>query len=258
MLGSIFGDIVGSVYEFNPTQNYNFKLLTEESTFTDDTICTIAIADASLNNRSLVEALREWCNKYPTPMGSYGGSFGRWLKAKDPLPYFSYGNGAAMRVGAIGWIWNTDPEVLAMATYSAAVTHNHPDGIRGAQATALATYFARIGMAKDVLLERIERMFGYEIEDGSLDDYRGRFDETCMGTMPAAFLCLRDSHDYESAIRLAVSLGADADTLGAIVGGIADALYGMPYEYMNEVFRRLPDDMKKICNQFEKETQYGN
>ncbi len=250
MLGAIFGDIVGSVYEFNPTQNYRFSLLNEQSSFTDDTICTVAIADAFMNGVPYELSLRKWCGCYPHPMGSYGGSFARWLQTENAPAYFSWGNGSAMRVSALGWLCQTEAEVLSAATYSAACTHNHPDGIRGAQATALAVFLARQGMEKEDLLQRIEHTFGYAIANGSLDDYRGKFDESCNRTVPAAFLCIRDSEDYESAIRLAVSLAADADTLGAIVGGIAEALYGMPATFRQAALDRLPNDMLDVYKQF--------
>lgn len=257
MLGAIFGDIVGSVYEFNPTYDYNFPLLTEASTFTDDTICTIAIADAHMNGIPYEASLRKWCSQYQTPTGGYGGSFNEWLKTPGAPPYFSCGNGSAMRVSALGWLCQTEVEVLAAATYSAACTHNHPDGIKGAQAAALAVFLARKGVSKDELLERIEHTFGYEIANGSLDSYRGIFDESCRGTMPAAFLCIRDSHDYQSAIRLAVSLAADADTLGAIVGGIAHLLYGMPVDYADAALRKLPSPMLQVHKQFLKQIHNG-
>ena len=257
MLGAIFGDIVGSVYEFNPTYDYNFPLLTEASTFTDDTICTIAIADACMNKIPYDVALRKWCLQFPTPTGGYGGSFNDWIKKPDAPPYFSWGNGAPMRVSSIGWLFDTAEDVLSAATYSAACTHNHPDGIKGAQAAAFAVYLARKGMGKEALLASIEHTFGYDIAGGFLCDYQGVFDESCRGTMPAAFLCIKDSHDFESAIRQAVSLGADADTLGAIVGAIAEPLFGMPEEFKKAAFARLPKNMQKIILKFEL-LRFGN
>ena len=261
MLGAIFGDIVVSVYEFNPTLDYHFPLLTEESTFTDDTICTIAIAAAYMDHRPYKDLLRLWCYGYPNPMGGYGGRFSEWLRSPNPCAYYSWGNGSAMRVSALGWLCSSLDEVLQEATYSAACTHNHPEGIRGAQAVAAAIYLARNGTSKDELLKYIQDMFGYPKKDVdmfgdpfeySLEDYRGDFDESCEGTVSAAFLCIRDSHDFESAIRLAVSLGADADTLGAIVGAIAEPLYGMPKEFKEEVLKRLPEDMLDVYSQFKK------
>lgn len=257
MIGAIFGDIVGSVYEFNPTHDYHFPLLTKESTFTDDTICTIAIAAAYMDRRPYKDLLRLWCYGYPTPMGGYGARFSEWLRSSNPCAYHSWGNGSAMRVSSIGWLCHTIEEVLHEATYSAACTHNHPDGIRGAQAVAVAVFLARIGRSKDFILEWVENTFGYDLS-GDLDVFRGKFDESCNGTIPAAFLCIRDSHDFESAIRLAVSLGADADTLGAIVGAIAEPLYGMPLEFKEEVLKRLPDDMKTVVEQFYKRTNYAS
>lgn len=265
MLGAIFGDVVGSVYEFNPTLDYDFPLLTERSTFTDDTICTIAVADAYMNKYPYKTSLLIWCNSYPYPLGGYGARFNEWLHSKDTCAYHSWGNGSAMRVSALGWLCSSLDEVLQEATYSAACTHNHPDGIRGAQAVAAAIYQARNGMSKDELLKYIQDMFEYPKKDVdmfgdpfeySLEDYRGYFDESCQGTVSAAFLCIRESHDFESAIRLAVSLGADADTLGAIVGAIAESLYGMPEEFQEEVLKRLPEDMEEVYNDF-KSVVYG-
>ena len=266
MIGAIFGDIVGSVYEFNPTHDYHFPLLTEESTFTDDTICTIAIAAAYMDRRPYKDLLRLWCYGYPTPMGGYGGRFSEWLRTPNPCAYYSWGNGSAMRVSSLGWLCSSIEEVLQEATCSAACTHNHPDGIRGAQAVAAAVYLARTGMGKDELLAYVRDKFDYPTSyydengdvDYDLDDYRDYFDESCEGTVSAAFLCIRDSHDFESAIRLAVSLGADADTLGAIVGAIAEPLYGMPLEFKEEVLKRLPDDMKTVVEQFYKRTNYAS
>lgn len=251
MIGAIFGDIVGSVYEFNPTIDYDFPLLTKESTFTDDTICTIAIADAYMHHRPYKNELQAWCAAYPNPMGGYGARFNQWLHTPFALAYHSWGNGSAMRVSSLGWLCSSLEEVLQEATYSAACTHNHPDGIRGAQAVAAAVFLARIGRSKDFILEWVEDTFGYDLS-GDLDVFRGKFDESCNGTVPAAFLCIRDSRDFESAIRLAISLSADADTLGAIVGAIAEPLYGMPKEFKEEVLKRLPEDMLDVYSQFKK------
>ena len=256
MLGAIFGDIVGSVYEFTPTHDYNFPLLTKESTFTDDTICTIAIADAYMHHRPYKTELQIWCASYPNPMGGYGARFNQWLHTPFALAYYSWGNGSAMRVSSIGWLCSSLDEVLQEATYSAVCTHNHPEGIRGAQAVAAAIYLARTGMSKEELLEYVQRTFRYPILHEELDFYRDYFDESCEGTVSAAFICIRDSHDYESAIRLAVSLGADADTLGAIVGAIAESLYGMPEEFQEEALKRLPEDMEEVYNDF-KSVVYG-
>lgn len=257
MIGAIFGDIVGSIYEFNPTHDYDFPLLTEKSTFTDDTICTIAIADAYMHHRPYKTELQSWCAAYPNPMGGYGARFNQWLHTPFALAYFSWGNGSAMRVSAIGWLCSSLEETLQEATYSAACTHNHPDGIRGAQAVAAAIYLARTSSYdKDTILRWTSEVFGYDIS-GSLDTFRGKFDESCSGSVTAALLCIRDSHDFESAIRLAVSLGADADTLSAIVGAIAEPLYGMPAEFQEETLKRLPGDMRLIYSQFKNSIEYG-
>lgn len=251
MYGAIFGDIAGSAYEFHPTHDYNFDLITQDSMFTDDTICTMAIADAFMNGRPYRTSLLSWCSAYPHPMGGYGGRFYEWLHSKNPTAYYSWGNGSAMRVSALGWLCSDLDETLQEATYSAACTHNHPDAIRGAQAVAAAVYLARTGVCKDVILKFVEQTFCYDLS-GDLSIFRGKFDESCNGTVPAAFLCIRDSHDFESAIRLAVSLGADADTLGAIVGAIAEPLYGMPEEYKAIVrdFLASEPQMLEVLQQF--------
>lgn len=251
MYGAIFGDIAGSAYEFHPTHDYNFDLITQDSMFTDDTICTMAIADAFMNGWTYRTSLLSWCSAYPHPMGGYGGRFYEWLHSQNPTAYYSWGNGSAMRVSALGWLCSDLDETLHEATYSAACTHNHPDAIRGAQAVAAAVYLARNGLSKSELLRYVADIHSYDI-NANLDDFRGKFDESCNGTVAAAFLCIRDSHDFESAIRLAVSLGADADTLGAIVGAIAEPLYGMPEEYKDIVRDFLSSDpqMLEVLQQF--------
>lgn len=251
MYGAIFGDIAGSAYEFHPTHDYNFDLITQDSMFTDDTICTMAIADAFMNGMPYKTSLLSWCSAYPHPMGGYGGRFYKWLHSKNPTAYYSWGNGSAMRVSALGWLCFDLDETFQEATYSAACTHNHPDAIRGAQAVAAAVYLARNGLSKSEILRFVADIHSYDI-NANLDDFRGKFDESCNGTVAAAFLCIRDSHDFESAIRLAVSLGADADTLGAIVGAIAEPLYGMPDEYKAIVrdFLASEPQMLEVLQQF--------
>lgn len=257
MLGAIIGDIAGSRFEFNPTNDYNFEMFSEECDFTDDTICTIAIADALLKKRDFGESLHDWCNRYPHPMGGYGCSFANWVHSKNPKPYNSFGNGAAMRVSPIAWFnLNSFQGEVQEAT---ACTHNHPEGIRGALAVASAVHnclnmhvlYDHIGK-EEILgfgLKRAIHDLGYSI-DFSLDSVRNKFDETCQGTVPVAFKIISESHSFEDAIRKAVSLGADADTLGAIVGSIAEAIWGIPEWMKKKAFGYLPEEMKKVLREF--------
>ena len=229
MIGAIVGDNVGSAYEFAPTKNYNFKLVTPASSITDDTIMSLAIADALM--QPTVEPdyrgrMLYWGRKYPNPKGSYGGSFNSWLHSPDPQPYNSFGNGSAMRVSAIGWVFNDLQTVQVQAAASAEVTHNHAEGIRGAVATATAVWLARNGYNKEAIRAEVERL-GYNL-DFSIINIKPcyGFNETCQLTVPAAIRCFYESHSYEDCIRMAVSLGGDADTLACIAGAIAEAYYG--------------------------------
>ena len=246
MLGAIIGDIAGSRFEFNPMNRYHFELFTEECDFTDDTICTVAVADAIMNEKDFSECVHEWCRRYPYPMGGYGGSFARWVHSDEPAPYKSYGNGAAMRVSPAAWL-----AALELAAKTAAITHNHPEGIKGAQTVALAIYNARQGMDVKAVLGNCVKFSGYNI-DLELDDVQNKFDETCQGTVPVALWIVGQSTDFEDAIRRAVSLGADADTLGAIVGSIAEAIWGIPEDIKQAVVPYLTDEMKEVVELFYK------
>lgn len=259
MLGAIIGDIVGSRFEFNPTNDYDFELFTDECDFTDDTICTCAIADALLNGKDYGETLHEWCRLYPHPMGSYGGRFAQWVRSDNPQPYNSYGNGAAMRVSPVGWLCRNRDVVLEQAERTALCTHNHPEGIKGAQTIALAIHLVNIGrrynkkpndIIKDVISECVE-FSGYKI-DLRKEDVINRFDETCQGTVPVALWIINQSNDFEDAVRRAVSLGADADTLGAIVGSIAEAIWGIPENIKASALSYLDDGMKDLVTGFYK------
>lgn len=246
MLGAIIGDIVGSRFEFDNTNKLNFQLFAFACDFTDDTICTIAIADAIVNNKSYKDALLEWCNKYPTPMGSYGGSFARWISSPNPQPYNSFGNGSAMRVSPIGWLFNTREEVLEQAKLSAEVTHNHPEGIKGAQAVALAVYLGRIGTSKDDILAEMSEFYPTFVEP-SLG--MNKFDETCQGTLPVCLGIIQKANSFEEAIRYAIAVGGDSDTIGAIVSTIAQAIWGIPTWMQNTALSFLTDDMIKVYEQ---------
>ena len=257
MLGAIIGDIVGSRWEFNPTNDYNFEWLSDENDFTDDTICTVAVADALLKGRDFGESIHDWCNRYPNPMGGYGGRFGQWVQSDNPQPYNSFGNGSAMRVSPIGMWFDNREDVLEHARLSASCSHNHPEGIKGAQTVALTVLMAR-KLREEILYDicGMKELMGYATSfshyffDFRKEDVENRFDETCQGTVPVALWVIYQSKGFEDAIRRAVSLGADADTLGAIVGSIAEAIWCIP-DYMKQaILGYLPDEMKEVVSEF--------
>jgi ADP-ribosylglycohydrolase len=258
MLGAIIGDIVGSRWEFNPTNDYNFEWLSAENNFTDDTICTMAVADALLNGKDFGDAIHEWCNRYPYPMGGYGGRFRRWVHSSNPEPYGSFGNGSAMRVSPVAHWYETETEVLDAAAATALPTHNHPEGIKGAQTVALAIFkamqFNRMGyqaasMHIDEILEACVQFSGYDINMPK-SAVLNKFDETCQGTVPVALKIIRMAYSFEDAIRMAVCIGADADTLGAIVGSIAEPIWGIPLSIRFKIEKFLPNEMKDILDDF--------
>lgn len=251
MLGAIIGDIVGSRFEFNNTNRMDFELFTEESTFTDDTICTVAIADAILNGKSYKDSLLEWCRKYPHPKGGYGASFSSWIRSLDPQPYNSFGNGSAMRVSPVGWLFNGYRNIMKEAKLTASVSHNHPEGVKGAQAIAYAIYLARTGKRYQDIADSVRKM-GYEFDTFDWIKENNKFNETCQETVPQALCCFFASNDFESCIRLAVSIGGDSDTIAAIAGSVAEAYYGIPERLKSQAISRLPTEMKIIINQFYK------
>ena len=232
MLGAIIGDIVGSRYEFANTHTTDFELFTPYNNFTDDTICTIAVADAILQNKSFKDSLLYWCRKYPSPMGAYGGRFGQWVRSADPQPYNSFGNGSAMRVSPCGWLPDL-AQVLKEASESAECTHNHPEGIKGAQCIAHCIASALGGQSKEQITEMVTQEY-----------------ETCQGTVPQAIVCFLESNDFEEAIRLAVSIGGDSDTLAAITGSIAEAYYGIPQDIEEKALAYLPEEFKEVIREF--------
>lgn len=262
MLGAIFGDIVGSIYEFNNIKTTRFELLDKRSTFTDDSILTIAVADwllmGVLNKDRLIFIIKQYVKEYPNPMGGYGSRFQQWAFSNDKEPYNSWGNGSAMRVAAVGWAFDTLEETENIAKLTAEITHNHPEGIKGAQATAAAIYMARTCSTKLEIKEYIENKFGYNLSR-TCDEIRPayRFNESCAGTVPEAIIAFLDSSDFETAIRLAVSLGGDSDTLTCITGGIAEAFYGIPEWMVGKALAYLPCDMKAIVEKFQETFGYG-
>ena len=272
-LGAIIGDTVGSIYEFDNTKRTDFPLFSSESDYTDDSIMTIAVADWLLTSDRSQEALEnrlvEWAKHFPCPMGGYGGGFRTWLFHPERLqnydcklfdddkrhPYNSWGNGSAMRASACGWVAKSTEEALELGKHSAEITHNHPEGIKGAQAVAAAIYMARKGESKETIREYIERTFGYDLQH-TCDEIRPTYDweSSCQGTVPPALIAFFDSHDFEEAIRLAVSLGGDSDTLACITGGIAQAYYKeIPESIIDEMRARLPQAFWNVMEKVEEE-----
>lgn len=250
MLGAIAGDVIGSVYERFPIKTTDFPLFQKYSHFTDDSVLTIAVADAILKHTGYGEALKVYGRKYPN--AGYGGSFYDWLFEPDSKPYHSWGNGAAMRVSPVGFAFSTMESVLLEAGRTAAVTHNHPEGIKGAQAAALAVFLARTGADKDSIRAEITQRFVYNL-NRTVDEIRPgyEFNISCQGTVPEAIIAFLDSTDFEDAIRKAVSLGGDSDTLACITGGIAQAFYKeIPAEIVREVRSRLPEEFLQIIDLF--------
>lgn len=238
MIGAIAGDIIGSAYEFHCTKVTDFQLFSPQSIPTDDTILTIAVADCILNDKEYAPTLKEYGRSYP--YAGYGEMFLRWLGSDNYEPYNSYGNGSAMRVSPVGFAYDTLDEVLEQAEKSAVVTHNHPEGIKGAQAVASTIYLARKGRSKDEIQEYIEGTFEYNLHQ-KLDDVRPhyKFDETCQGSVPQSIIAFLESNDYEDAIRKAISLGGDSDTMACITGGIAQAYYKVIPGYIVNTARKI-------------------
>ncbi|MCB9419773.1 MAG: ADP-ribosylglycohydrolase family protein [Ardenticatenaceae bacterium] len=251
MIGAIAGDVIGSVFERRPIKTTDFPLFSPHSRFTDDTVLTVAVAYAILNGIDYGEAIQDFGRRYPN--AGYGGSFFNWLLVEERRPYNSWGNGSAMRVSPVGWAFDSLDAVLAEAEKSAAVTHNHPEGIMGAQATAVAIHLARKGHSKTDIKAEISRRFGYDLErtvDGIRPFYH--FDVSCQGSVPESIIAFLESDSVEDAIRKAVSLGGDTDTMGCIAGGIAEAFYGqIPPKITSEVRRRLPDEFLTIIDTFQ-------
>jgi ADP-ribosylglycohydrolase len=250
MLGAIAGDIIGSVYEHHNVLHKDFELLCKEAFFTDDTVLTVALADTLLSGVPYMDNLIAYYNRYPG--AGFGGYFVRWVNSGNTRPYNSYGNGSAMRVSPVGFAFDDLEMVLTEAENSAAVTHNHPEGIKGAQATAAAIWHARQGHSKAEIKAYIESQFGYNLSDW-LDDIRPvySYNETCQGTVPEAIIAFLESNDFEDAIRNAISIGGDSDTLACITGGIAEAFYGGVPEVIQEfALNKLDEPLKRIVKEF--------
>lgn len=250
MIGAIAGDFIGSVYDSHPIKTKEFPLFSEDSRFTDDSVMTIAVAYALLHDGDYVTAFKHFGQKYP--WAGYGWYFFQWLHLPTTAPYNSWGNGSAMRVSPVGFAFNTVDEVLFEAQRSAEVTHNHPEGINGAQATALAILLARKGIDKTEIRQELSRRFGYQL-DQTLADIRPTysFDVSCQGSVPQSIIAFLESSSYEDAIRNAVSLGGDSDTMACMAGGIAQAWYQkIPQFILNKLYLELPEEFLQIIDMF--------
>ncbi len=243
MLGAIAGDIAGSIYENRPTKSKDIQLFGCLSTFTDDTVLTVAVADAILGDRDYARAIKSYARRHPRR--GYGGGFRAWMAKSGYEPYNSFGNGSAMRVSPVGFAFGSEAEVLQEARRSAECTHDHPEGIKGAQTTALAVYLARTGADKEAIRRRIHAEFGYDLSR-TIDQIRPgySFNGTCQGSVPQAIVAFLDSTSYEDALRNAISLGGDSDTQACIAGGIAEAYYqDIPRDILRQVKKRLSADL---------------
>ena len=262
MYGAIIGDIIGSRFEFDRgNKSREFKLFTRESDFTDDTVMTVAVAEALMNagpdadektvKEAVIRSMKKWGKKYP--YAGYGARFISWVLTDDPEPYGSYGNGSGMRVSAAGWLYDSLERTREVARWMAEVSHNHPEGIKGAESVAAAIYLARTGASKDEISDYIEEEFGYELSR-TLDDIRPTYHhvEDCMHTMPEAFECFLEAESYEDCIRNVMYIGGDTDTLGAIAGAIAEAMWGVPKDIIVQAKEFLPGDISEVTDRFAK------
>ena len=260
MYGAILGDIIGSPFEFDRgDKTKDFKLFSRRSHFTDDSVMTLAVCEALLKvgqdatvkeiEDTVISSMQSWGRRYPR--AGYGGYFRRWLTARHPEPYNSFGNGSAMRVSAVGWLYDSLEKTRTVAKATANVTHNHPEGIKGAEVTASAIFMARNGSSKEEIKKYIENEFHYDL-NRTLNEIRPGYhmDETCQKTVPEAIIAFLEAKDFEDAIRNAVSLGGDTDTLGAITGSIAEAYYGIPEWLMTECRKRINRDMRVVLDDF--------
>ena len=250
MIGAIAGDIIGSVYERHPIKSTDFPLFQPGCRFTDDTVLTVAVAESILTGADLAEKFIEYYRRYPH--AGYGGTFRKWAQSKDHRPYSSWGNGSAMRVSPVGFAYNRLDEVLDRARDTAAITHNHDEGIKGAQATAAAVFLARTGKGKSDIRDYVESRFGYDLSAPLAEIRRSyTFDVSCQGSVPQSMVAFLESTDYETAVRNAISLGGDADTMACIAGAIAQAFYGgVPKPIRDEALARLDQHLRDVTSRF--------
>jgi ADP-ribosylglycohydrolase len=249
MIGAIAGDIIGSVYEFERIKSKQFDLFSPDCCFTDDTVLTVALAESILTGNDYASLMKAYYRRYPN--AGYGGLFHGWAQARRSQPYNSWGNGAAMRISSVGFAFDRLDEVLVRAAEYTAVTHNHIEGIKGAQATAAAIFLARTGSTKAEIKQYTAAAFHYDLSR-SVDEIRPtyRFNESCQQTVPEAILCFLESTDFEDAIRNSVSLGGDSDTLACITGGIAQAYYGVPAAIADRAMSILDEDLRRVTGRF--------
>ena len=254
MLGALVGDIIGSVYEFNNTKTTDFQLFKAHSRFTDDSVMTLAVAkwlleDEAHTSKHLVRCMQELGQKHPH--AGYGGTFVRWLFTEDPQPYNSWGNGSGMRVSPVGLYAKTLDEALSLAEITASVSHNHPEGVKGAQAIAASVFLCKHGKSKQEIKDYIEEAFDYNLNRTIAEIRPGYdFDVSCQGSVPEAIIAFMEGNSFEEVIRLAVSLGGDSDTIGAMAGAIAACMYPIPEEIAKQCDAILTEDLKEIKDQF--------
>ena len=249
MIGAIAGDIIGSVYEWERIKSKRFDLFSPDCCFTDDTVLTVALAESILTGNDYASLMKAYYRRYPG--AGYGGLFHRWAQAHESQPYNSWGNGAAMRISSVGFAFDTLDAVLVRTTEYTTVTHNHVEGIKGAQATAAAIFLARTGSTKADIKHYTAATFHYDLSR-TLDEIRPtyRFSESCQETVPEAIVCFLESTDFEDAIRNAISLGGDSDTLACITGGIAQAYYGVPAAIADRAMSILDEDLRAMTVRF--------
>ncbi len=250
MLGALTGDIVGSIYEWENIKTTEFPLFTDSCFYTDDSVLTVALAESILTGKSYESLMRQYYRLYPD--AGYGGSFHEWAESICPAPYNSWGNGAAMRISPVGWAFDSLSAVLRKAEEYTLITHNHPEGIKGAQAVAAAVFLGRRGATKPEIRNYVTNTFGYDLSLTCNEIRPGyEFDVSCQGTVPPAFVAFMESNNFESALRLAVSLGGDTDTLACITGGIAEAFYGgVPEEIKRQTISFLDEPLRRITMEF--------
>ncbi len=260
MYGAIIGDIIGSRFEFdNGSKTREFELFTKECDFTDDTVMTIAVAEALLNagpdadektvKTELIRSMKKWGKKYPH--AGYGARFIGWVLSDDPEPYGSYGNGSGMRVSPVGWLYDSLERTREVARWTAEVTHNHPEGIKGAESVAAAIFMARNGSSKEEIKDYIVSEFGYDLSRTLNEIQPGYYHvEDCMRTMPEAFECFLEAESYEECIRNVIYIGGDTDTLGAIAGAVAEAFWGIPANIVMDAKEFIPEDIDAVISRF--------
>jgi ADP-ribosylglycohydrolase len=249
MLGAIAGDIIGSIYEGKFLKSREFPLFGEGCRFTDDTVCTVAVAHCLMDEGDFAEYLRTYVRRHP--FRGYGGMFREWALSKEMGPYNSWGNGAAMRVSPVPYLVKTEEQLLEKAEQQAAVTHNHPDAVAGAQSVALTMWRALQGADKAAIRDEISAAYDYDLSR-TVDEIRPGhvFDITCAGTAPVAITCALEATSYEAAIRNVISLGGDSDTLACITGGIAEVMYGLPDEIAETALTYLTEDIAEVVEAF--------